>query len=44
MISKVELMNMRQDNYEGSQETKDMLENHKEKESEEAQITLLQLK
>jgi hypothetical protein len=33
MIAKVEQMNMRQENYEGSQETKGMLENHKEKES-----------
>jgi hypothetical protein len=29
MIAKVEQMNIRQENYEGSQETKDMLENHK---------------
>jgi hypothetical protein len=44
MIAKVERMNMRQENYEGSQETKGMLENHKEKESEKAQTMLLQLK
>jgi hypothetical protein len=44
MIAKVERMNMRQENYEGSQETKGMLENHKEKESEKVQTTLLQLK
>jgi hypothetical protein len=37
-------MNMRQENYEGSQETKSMLENHKEKESEKVQTTLVQLK
>jgi hypothetical protein len=37
-------MNMRQENYEGIQYTKGMLENHKEKESEKAQTTLLQLK
>jgi hypothetical protein len=30
MIAKVERMNMRQENYEESQETKSMLENHKE--------------
>jgi hypothetical protein len=35
MISKVEGMNMRQEKYEGSQETKGMLESHKEKEPEE---------
>jgi hypothetical protein len=29
MIPKVEPMNMRQENYEGRQETKGMLENHK---------------
>jgi hypothetical protein len=34
MIAKVEKMNMRQENYKEGQETKDMLENHKEKESE----------
>jgi hypothetical protein len=32
MIVKIEQMNMRQENYEGSQENKRMLENHKEKE------------
>jgi hypothetical protein len=32
MIAKVERMNMRLENYEGSQETKDMLDSHKEKE------------
>jgi hypothetical protein len=32
MIAKVERMNMRKENYEGSQETKSLLENHKEKE------------
>ena len=31
MIAKVERMNMRQENYEGSQETKSMLKNHKDK-------------
>jgi hypothetical protein len=36
MIAKVEMMNIRQEKYEGSQETKRMLENHKEKESEKA--------
>jgi hypothetical protein len=41
MIAKVEKMNMRQENYEEGQETKDMLENQKEKESE---TMLLQLK
>jgi hypothetical protein len=40
MIAKVERMNMRQENY---QETKGMLENHKEKESKKAQTMLLQL-
>jgi hypothetical protein len=39
MISKVEKMNMRQENYEEDQETKDMLENHKESET-----MLLQMK
>jgi hypothetical protein len=43
MITKVESMNMRQENYEGSQETKGMLDNHKEKGSEEFQTTLVQL-
>jgi hypothetical protein len=33
MISKFERMNMRQENYEGNQETKSILENRKEKES-----------
>jgi hypothetical protein len=33
MIAKVEQMNMRQENYEGSQETKSMLKNHQENES-----------
>jgi hypothetical protein len=33
MIAKVERMNIRQENYEGNQETKSMLENNKEKES-----------
>jgi hypothetical protein len=41
MIAKVERMNMRQKNYEGSQETKGMLESHKKKETEEVQITLV---
>jgi predicted DNA binding CopG/RHH family protein len=41
MIAKVERMNMRQENY---QETKDMLENNKEKESEKSQTMLLQFK
>jgi hypothetical protein len=44
MIAKVEKMNMRQENYEEIQETKRMLENHIEKESEKAQTMLLQLK
>jgi hypothetical protein len=44
MIAKVERMNMRQENYEGSQETKSMLENHQENESEKAQTMLSQLK
>jgi hypothetical protein len=44
MIAKVERMNMRQENYEGSEETKGMLESHKEKEPEEVQTTLIQLK
>jgi hypothetical protein len=34
MIDKVEKMNMRQENYKEGQETKDMLKNHTEKESE----------
>jgi hypothetical protein len=44
MIAKFERMNMRQENYEVSQEAKGKLESHKEKESEEAHTTLLQLK
>jgi hypothetical protein len=44
IISKVEGMNMRQENYGKNQETKGMLENHKEKGSEEVQTTILQLK
>jgi hypothetical protein len=40
MIAKVEKMNMRQENYEESQEAKSMLENHKEKESETMLIHL----
>jgi hypothetical protein len=36
MIAKVERMNMRQENHEGSQETKGMLDNPKEKESGKA--------
>jgi hypothetical protein len=44
IIVKVERMNMRQENYEESQETKGILESHKEKRSEEVQTTLLQLK
>ena len=41
MISKVEKMNTRQENYEESQEAKSMLENHKEK---EPNTMLVQLK
>jgi Fe-S-cluster containining protein len=41
MIAKVEKMNMRQENYKEGQDTKDMLKNHKEKESE---TMLIQLK
>jgi hypothetical protein len=41
IIAKVERMNMRQENY---QETKGMLENHKEKESKKDQTMLVQLK
>jgi hypothetical protein len=44
MIAKVERMNIRQEKYEGIQETKGMLENHKEKESKKVQTTLVQLK
>jgi hypothetical protein len=40
MIAKVEKMNMRQENYKEGQETKDMLENQKEKESEKDQTML----
>ena len=39
MIAKVEKMNMRQENYETSQETKDMIEPQKESEA-----ILLQIK
>jgi hypothetical protein len=41
MIAKVEKMNMRQENYKEGQETKDILKNHTEKESE---TMLIQLK
>jgi hypothetical protein len=44
MIAKVERINMRQGNYDGSKETKSMLENQKEKESEKYQTMLSQLK
>jgi hypothetical protein len=44
MIAKVDRMNMRQENYEGSQENKSMLKNHQKNESEKAQTMLLQLK
>jgi hypothetical protein len=44
IISKVEGMNMRQENYEESQETKGMIEIHKEKGSEEIHTMILQLK
>jgi len=44
IISKVERMDIRQENYEESQETKGMLESHKEKGSKEIQTILLQLK
>ena len=37
-------MNMRQENYEESPDTKSVLENHKEKESEKSQSMLLHLK
>jgi uncharacterized membrane-anchored protein YjiN (DUF445 family) len=40
MIDKVEKMNMRQEKYKEGQETKDMLENQKEKESAKAQTML----
>ena len=39
MIAKVENMNMKQENYETGQETKDMIEPHKE-----SKIVLLQMK
>jgi hypothetical protein len=41
MITNVDKMNMRQEKYKEGQKTKDMLENHKEKESE---TMLIQLK
>jgi hypothetical protein len=41
MIAKIEKMNVRQKKYKEGQETKDMLENHKEKESEKDQTMLL---
>jgi len=41
IIAKVEGMNIRQENYEKSQETKGMLESHKEKGSKEVHNTLL---
>jgi hypothetical protein len=44
IIAKVEGINMRQENYEESQETKGRIESHKEKGSEEIQTTILQLK
>jgi hypothetical protein len=44
MISKVEQMNMRQENYKRSQENKIMLENHQENDSENAHTMLSQLK
>jgi hypothetical protein len=44
MIAKFENMNMRQENYEEGKETKDQLENQKEKESEKYQTMLVQLK
>jgi hypothetical protein len=44
MIAKVEGMNIRQENYEESQETKGMLGIHKEKESKKFHTMLLQLK
>jgi hypothetical protein len=43
IIAKVEGRDIRQENYEKSQETKGMLESHKEKRSEEVQTMLLQL-
>jgi hypothetical protein len=36
MIAKFKQMNMRQENYEGIQENKSMLENHQENESEKS--------
>jgi hypothetical protein len=44
IIDKVEGRDIRQENFEKSQETKSMLEAHKEKRSEEVQTMLLQLK
>jgi hypothetical protein len=44
MIAKVEKMNMRKENYEEGKETKDLLDNQKEKESEKAQTILVHLK
>jgi hypothetical protein len=44
MIAKVERMNMRQEYYAEIQETKSMLENHKERASEKYQTMLSQLK
>jgi hypothetical protein len=44
MIAKVEQMNMRQENYEGSQENKRILKNHQGKESDKIQTPLEQLK
>jgi len=41
MIAKIEQINMRQENNEGSQETKGMLENHKERELDKDWATLL---
>jgi hypothetical protein len=41
MIAKVERMNIRQENYEESQETKSMLDSSKQKRSEEVQTTLV---
>jgi hypothetical protein len=40
MIAKVEKMNMRQENSEEGQETKDMLKNHTKKETETMLIQL----
>jgi hypothetical protein len=44
MIAKFEKMNMRQENYEEVKETKDLLENQKEKELEKYHTMLVQLK